>query len=191
MIKRYSLPFVVASFLFLLSGCFAAFFAAGASAGGLVVSDQRDWQTRRDDSYIDDRLDINIVKDPQFKNSHIEPVSFARVVLLVGETPDPALKASAEKIAQSTPYVTKVYNELAVQKPVSFSQKSKDTWITSAVKSSLLVKSGLRSGSIKVITENNVVYLMGLVTRKQADLAVEGARRVDGVQRVVKVFEYQ
>lgn len=178
-----------ASLMMLLSGCFAAFMA-GASAGGLIVSDQRDFKTREDDSYIQHRLDINIVQDPQFKDSHIEPSAFSHVVLLVGETPIASLKVTAEKIAQSTPSVTKVYNEITIQPPVSFSQKSKDTWLTSAVKSALLVKPGLRSGSIKVITENNTVYLMGLVSKQQAELAVDAARRVDGVKNVVKVFEY-
>jgi osmotically-inducible protein OsmY len=175
---------------FLLSGCILGFFAVGASAGGLIVSDQRDMSTRSEDRYIQHRLDVNIVQDPQFKESHIEPSSFDRVVLLVGETPVASLKVTAEKIAQSTPNVTKVYNEITIREPVSFSQKSKDTWITSEVKSVLLVKPGLRSGSVKVITEDSVVYLMGLVTKTQADLAVDAARRVSGVKSVVKVFEY-
>lgn len=184
-------PALIITFLSttLLSGCIAAFFA-GASAGGLVVSDQRDWSTRSDDSYIQHRLDLNIVQDPQFKDSNISVSSFGLVVLLIGETPVASLKVTAEKIAQSTPHVKQVYNEITVGKPISFKQKSKDTWITSEVKSALLVKSGLRSGSIKVITEDNVVYLMGVVSQQQAALAVDAARRVDGVKRVVKVFVY-
>lgn len=187
-LKKYS-RFLISLCILLSSGCFAAF-VAGASAGGLVVSDQRDFQTRSDDSYINHRLDLNIIQDPQFKDSHIEVSSFGRVVLLVGETPVASLKVTAEKIAQSTPGVKKVYNEITIENPESFSQKSKDTWITSSVKSALLVKSGLRSGSIKVITENGVVYLMGVVSKQQADLAVDAARRVDGVKSVVKVFDY-
>ena len=189
MVKRYTLNIVAILIFMMLSGCVAAFFA-GASAGGIIISDRRDWKTRQEDSYINHRLDINIVQDPQFKGSHIDPISFSRVVLLVGETPIASLKVTAEKIAKSTPNVTKVYNEIAIQEPVSFSQKSEDTWITSEVKSVLLVKSGLRSGSIKVITENNVVYLMGVLTREQAEMAVESTRRIDGVKQVVKVFEY-
>lgn len=188
-IKKYYTPVCLILLLGLLSSCVAAF-VAGASAGGLIVSDQRDWTARKNDSYIEHRLDLNIVQDPQFKTSHMDVSSFNGVVLLVGETPVASLKVQAEKIAQSTPDVTKVYNEISVQAPVSFSQTSKDVWITSEVKSVLLVKPGLRSGSIKVLTENSVVYLMGLVTKQQADLAVDAARRVDGVQRVVKVFEY-
>jgi osmotically-inducible protein OsmY len=174
----------------LLSGCVAAAFMAGTSAGGLVVSDQRDWKTRNEDSYIEHRLDVNIIQDPEFKTSNLDLSVFDGVVLLVGQTSAASLKVQAEKIAQSTPNVKKVYNEITVGPSISFGQKSQDVWLTSAVKSALLVKSGLRSGSIKVITENNTVYLMGLVTKEQADLAVDGARRVDGVRSVVKVFEY-
>lgn len=181
------------AFLFpitLLSGCVAAAFVAGTSAGGLIVSDQRDWKTRSEDSYIEHRLDLNIIQDPQFKTSNLDLSTFDCVVLLVGQTPVASLKVQAEKIAQSTPNVKKVYNEITVGPSISFGQKSEDVWITSAVKSALLVKPGLRSGSIKVLTENSTVYLMGLVTKEQADLAVDAARRVDGVRNVVKVFEY-
>ena len=187
--KKYYLQIIAILSALVLTGCVAAF-VAGASAGGLIVSDQRNFAAREDDSYIRHRLELNIIQDPQFKESHIELSSFNREVLLVGETPDASLKIMAEKIAQSTPDVTKVYNEITIQQPISFGQRSQDVWITSAVKSVLLVKPGLRSGSIKVITENNTVFLMGLVTEAQAKLAVEATRRVDGVQRVVKVFEY-
>lgn len=182
-------PIFIVLPLLLLTGCIAAFMA-GASAGGLIVSDQRNLQERTDDSYITRRLDLNIVQDPEFKSCHIEPSAFNGIVLLVGEAPIASLKVSAEKIAQATPHVRKVYDELTVQPPVSFKQESKDTWITSAVKSAMLIKPKLRSGSIKVITENSTVFLMGLVTKEQANLAVDVARRVDGVKRVVKVFEY-
>lgn len=186
----YKLWFVFLFPITLLSGCVAAAFVAGTSAGGLIVSDQRDWKTRSEDSYIEHRLDLNIIQDPQFKTSNLDLSTFDCVVLLVGQTPAASLKVQAEKIAQSTPNVKKVYNEITVGPSISFGQKSEDVWITSAVKSALLVKPGLRSGSIKVLTENSTVYLMGLVTKEQADLAVDAARRVDGVRNVVKVFEY-
>ncbi len=187
---NYKLYFIIFLPVLLLSGCVAAAFMAGTSAGGLVVSDQRDWKTRSEDSYIEHRLDLNIIQDPEFKTSNLDLSSFDCVVLLVGQTPSATLKVSAEKIAQSTPNVKKVYNEITVGPSISFGQKSEDVWLTSAVKSALLVKSGLRSGSIKVLTENSTVYLMGLVTKEQADLAVDAARRVSGVRSVVKVFEY-
>ncbi len=176
--------------LIFLSGCVAAAFVAGTSAGGLIVSDQRDWKTRSEDSYIEHRLDLNIIQDPQFKGSNLDLSSFDCVVLLVGQTQVASLKVLAEKIAQSTPNVKKVYNEITIGPNISFGQKSEDVYLTSAVKSALLVKSGLRSGSIKVLTENSVVYLMGLVSKDQAALAVDAARRVNGVHSVVKVFEY-
>jgi len=188
LIKQYRLGIIVLSFI-LLSGCVAAFMA-GAAAGGLVVSDQRDAQTISDDSFIRHRIEVRVVKDPAFKNSHIIISSFNRIVLLAGETPAASLKVTAEKIAQSTPDVKRVYNEITIEPPVSLAVQSKDTWITSAVKTEMLAKPGLHSGSIKVITENGTVFLMGLVSRSQAEMAVDVARRVDGVRRVVKVFEY-
>ena len=189
-LTNHRLFFIISLPILLLSGCVAAAFVAGGSLGGLVVSDQRDWKTRSEDSYIEHRLDVNIIQDPQFKTSNLDLSTFDCVVLLVGQTPAASLKVLAEKIAQSTPNVKKIYNEITVGPNISFGQKSQDVWITSAVKSALLVKPGLRSGSVKVLTENSTVYLMGLVTKEQAELAVDGARRVDGVRGVVKVFEY-
>ncbi|MEC8224892.1 MAG: BON domain-containing protein, partial [Pseudomonadota bacterium] len=43
---------------------------------------------------------------------------------------------------------------------------------------------------IKVVTENGEVFLMGLVSDSEANLAVDVARNVSGVERVIKVFEY-
>ena len=94
------------------------------------------------------------------------------------------------KIAQKTPNVRRVYDEVAVSMPISISQQSKDMIITGEVRSKILTKKGLESGSIRIVTENGVVYLMGIVTAAQGNLAVEVARQVSGVQKVVKVFQY-
>lgn len=174
---------------FLLTGCVAAFLA-GAAAGGIVVSDQRDVATIKDDSFIYHRILSRIVKDPVFSESHIVISSFNRVVLLVGQTPVASLKVTAEKIAGGTPNVTRVYNEITIAPPATMKERSYDTWITTTVKAHMLAEKGLRSGSIKVVTEARTVFLMGVLTKSQADLAVEVARQVEGVERVVKVFQY-
>ena len=74
--------------------------------------------------------------------------------------------------------------------PVAFSSRVHDSWITGQVKAKMLDTENLKAPHIKVVTENSVVYLMGLVSRAQADLATDAARHVSGVQRVVRMFEY-
>jgi osmotically-inducible protein OsmY len=85
--------------------------------------------------------------------------------------------------------VSRVYNEITVEAPTSSWQRSHDAWITTKIKTEMLAKPGLHSTQIKVITENDVVYLMGVLSERQATIAINVARQVDGVIKVVKVFE--
>ncbi|MCE3046304.1 BON domain-containing protein [Legionella sp. 16cNR16C] len=172
----------------LLSGCVAAV-VAGAAAGAIVY-DRRSLSMLESDARIYHLVHKEIVTDPQFADSRISVVSFNQIVLLVGQTPTASLRVMAEKIAQRTPHVRRVYDEITLGHPLSMSQQTRDSWMTSQVRSRMLTRKNLESGSIRVVTENAVVYLMGIVTQEQGDLAVEVARQVPGVQKVVKVFQY-
>lgn len=173
---------------FLLTGCVAAF-VIGTTVG-LVVYDHRNLSTLQSDARIFHVINKTIVKDPRFQGSRIQVSSFNEVVLLVGQTPSAFLKQTAEQIAQETTEVKRVYNEITVRSPLSYQEQAKDSWITSQVRSLFLAQKGLKSGSIRIVTENGTVYLMGLVTHKQADIAVDVARQINGVLKVVKVFQY-
>lgn len=172
----------------LLTSCVAAV-VAGAAAG-LVVYDRRSVTVMESDARIFHLVHTQIVTDPRFHNSRIVVVSFNQVVLLIGQTPAASLRVMAEKIAQKTPNVRRVYDEVSIANPIPLTKRTKDTWITSQVRSKMLTKKGLESGSIRVVTENSVVYLMGIATKEQANLAVDVARQINGVQKVVKVFQY-
>ena len=111
-------------------------------------------------------------------------------MLLVGQTPAASLRVLAEKTARSASGVKRVYDEVTIGHPIPLTQRTKDSWITSQVRSNMLTKKGLESGSIRVVTENGAVYLMGIVTAEQGSLAVDVARRVTGVNKVVKIFQY-
>jgi osmotically-inducible protein OsmY len=87
--------------------------------------------------------------------------------------------------------VKRVYNQLEVHSSLSLVQQSNDTLVTSKVKSMMLATKKLHSTQIKVVTENKVVYLMGIVTRVQASLAASTASHITGVSKVVEVFEYE
>ncbi len=172
----------------LLTGCVAA--VVVGAAGGLVVYDRRSVSMLEKDARIFHVVHTAIVTDRRFRDSRIVVSSFNEVVLLAGQTPVASLRVLAEKIAQKTPNVRRVYNEITVDYPLSLTQQSKDTWITSQVRSNMLTQKGLESGSIRVITESAVVYLLGVVTPEQADLVVNTTRHVNGVRKVVKVFQY-
>ncbi|KTD66365.1 BON domain-containing protein [Legionella spiritensis] len=184
---KYRSLFILLSCM-LLASCVAAV-VAGAAAG-LVVYDNRSFTMLESDARIFHKIHTAIVTDPRFQESRIIVSSYNQVVLLVGQTPTASLRVLAEKIAQKTPKVRRVYDEVTIGDPIPLSQRSQDSWITSQVRSQMLTKSGLESGSIRIVTENGVVYLMGIVTSEQASLAVDVARQVNGVQKVVKVFQY-
>lgn len=171
-----------------LVGCVAV--AMVGAATSMVVYDRRSVVTIESDARIFYQIRKAIIPNPAFQNSHIIIESFNNVVLLVGETPNPSLRAMAEKIAQGTPQVRHVYDEIVIANPIPMTQRSKDSLITTEVRTKMLAKKGLGSGSIRIVTENAVVFLMGVVTHEQANLAVDVARQASGVNKVVKVFQY-
>lgn len=173
--------------MLVMSGCVAVV-VTGAAVG--MVYDKRGVVTMEADARLFHIIHTNIITNSRFSDSRILVTSFNRSILLVGQTYSQNLKLEAEKIAKNANGVQRVYNEITIGNPIPLTQRTKDSWITGQVRSSMLAKKGLESGSIRVVTENSTVYLMGIVTDQQATLAVEVARRVNGVSKVVKIFQY-
>ncbi len=174
-----------------LTGCvFVAGAAAGAAAIG-VVYDHRNIQSSVEDTKVAERVSENFATVPGLASSHIDVTAFNGTVLLAGETDSPDLRKQAGIAAQNTPGVSRVYNEITIEGNISPLTRTSDSWITTKIKGTMLATEDLKSSSIKVVTENGSVYLMGIVTRAQADIAVDIARHVSGVQRVVKIFQYR
>ncbi|MDK1023311.1 MAG: BON domain-containing protein [Gammaproteobacteria bacterium] len=144
-----------------------------------------------DDQSIENRSHANIANAaPELRKAHIVVVSFNGVVLLAGQVASNELRNLAETTVKNIRKVRLVHNEITVSGPTSMVARSNDTWLTTKVKSRLIGSKNVRANRIKVVTENGVVYLMGLVTRDEADAAVRVARKTYGVQKIVKVFEY-
>jgi osmotically-inducible protein OsmY len=171
-----------------LSGCFPVV-AGGAVAGGAMAADRRTSGIYIEDQNIEIKAAKNI-NDQLGDKIHVNVTSYNRNVLLTGEATDDASKAKAEAIAKEVANVKSVVNELAVAGISSISARSSDTYITSKVKTNMITENRFPPNYVKVITENSVVYLMGLVKHQEADAAVEVARSTGGVAKVVKVFEY-
>nr|VFK58337.1 MAG: Osmotically-inducible protein OsmY, contains BON domain [Candidatus Kentron sp. TUN]VFK65692.1 MAG: Osmotically-inducible protein OsmY, contains BON domain [Candidatus Kentron sp. TUN]VFK67217.1 MAG: Osmotically-inducible protein OsmY, contains BON domain [Candidatus Kentron sp. TUN] len=184
--------FCVFSTLFLsLSGC-GVVAIVGASAGGAaIIHDRRSTGALVDDQIIEVKARNSLRTDENlWSQSHINVTCFNNITLLSGETPNDFLRDRAAEIVKQVPVVKKVHNEIAVVAPSSALSRSSDTWITGKVKTSLIAKGEIDATRIKVVTERGIVYLMGLVTRQEADIATDIVRRVGGVQRVIKLFEY-
>lgn len=123
---------------------------------------------------------------------HVNASSYNRKVLVTGEVPENDIKFDITRIVGTVQNVTDIYNELTVGFQSSLSSRSNDTLITSNVILRLRNNSNesFRSDRVKVVTEKNIVYLMGLVTHAEADIAVDVARTSSGVSKVVPYFEY-
>lgn len=173
-----------------LTGCIPAALVVGATAGGAIIYDQRNIKTVIQDRNSTQSTQNRINTDPYLKKAHIGVATFNHIMLLVGQAPTPGMRQRANQIALQAKNVQRVYNEIVIAKPISFARRSKDTLVTSAVKAAMLFEKGLHSTEIKAVTENGVVYLMGVISRTQAQLATNVVRRVDGVKKVVKVFQY-
>lgn len=152
----------------------------------------RTFGSKIDDSLIETKAAVNIAKaSPDLdQNSHIVVTSYNGIVLLAGQTPRADLKALAEKEASGVQRVKKVNNELQVMQPSSLLARNNDAWLTTKIKSQMLTDSAIPGSRIKVVTENGIVYLLGLVTQQEATRATNLVQGVSGVQKIVKLFEY-
>jgi osmotically-inducible protein OsmY len=159
------------------------------------IEDDRGTRTigsKIDDSLIETKVAVNVAKaNPDLdKGSHIVVSSYNGVVLLAGQTPRADLKSLAEQTAGQVQRVKKVHNELQVMQPSSILARNNDAWLTTKIKTSMLGDANVPGSRIKVITENGIVYLLGLVTQNEANAATNVVQGVSGVQKIVKLFEY-
>jgi len=182
--------FVVILTLLTLQACIPAAFVAGAAAG-TVVYDHRNAKTIIDDRDITFSLQHRLDSHKELLNhAHVSVTSFNRIALLVGQASTAELRREAETIVKANSKVKMLYNEVTVENPISDWARANDTWITTKIKTVLAATPGLNSSTLKVVTENKVVYLMGLTTHSQADLATDKTRTVAGINKVVNLFEY-
>lgn len=184
--------FIILITSIMLSGC-AGVMVGSAATGAAVVHDRRSvgtvidnhglaWEIRQA-IYTDNDLDAG---------SHINVTVYNNTILLSGEVPTRDLKLRAKTIATKAAEGHRIFNELAIGTPTTLLSRSKDSYITSKVKAAML---GINLPDfdltrVTVTTEAGVVFLMGLVTKNEADITTNRARKVSGVKKVVRLFEY-
>ena len=171
------------------SGCIPVLVGGAAAGGAVVAADRRPGDVQLSDERIEHDVSNGIdkaIKD----NGSVGVTAFNRQVLLTGEVTTEELKQKAEQIAAGESDVKAVFNELEVIPPTSFTSKSNDAYLTSAVKARFVSEGKFNALHVRVVTEDGVVYLMGVVTHSEADDATQIARYTSGVKRVVRLFEY-
>jgi osmotically-inducible protein OsmY len=171
-----------------LHGC-AAVVVGGAATGAAVATDRRTAGVFVGDQEIELRAMSRLREALPQKTGSIAVTSYNRQVLLTGQVPDETTRARAAEVVKSVPDVRTVFNELSISGVTSLTSTANDTGLTASVKTRLLRNESVPGTQIKVKTEAGVVYLMGLVTRAEADVATEIARTTSGVTKVVTLFE--
>jgi osmotically-inducible protein OsmY len=170
-----------------LSGCIGLL-ATGAAVGAVSAADRRSTGSQADDQGIEIKALLRI-KDVVANPGGINVTSYNRRALLTGQVLDVQSKVKAGEAVAAIDGVRQVHNELIVSGRADFRSNAADTLTTTKVKAALLETKTIPSWTIKVNTEQGIVYLMGLVTAEEAAKAAQTASFVGGVQKVVTVFE--
>ncbi|WP_298210520.1 BON domain-containing protein [Acidovorax sp.] len=170
-----------------LSAC-APLIVGGAVVGGVMAVDRRTAGTQVEDEGIELRA-VNRIREVLGDRGHVNVTSYNRQALLTGEVPNAQDRQAVEQIVSQVENTRSVVNDLAVMPASSLSQRSNDTFITGKVRASLVDAQDISANSFKVVTERNIVYLMGRVSQREANRATEITRGVSGVSKVVRVFE--
>lgn len=172
------------------AGCVAPVLVAGAAAGAAMATDKRTTGAVLDDQSIELKAGGEINADDTLKDAHISITSYNRIVLLTGQVPAQELRDRVIAHVNTVDKVRTIHDELTIGPSISMKQRGIDSLTTAKVKSRLLGEQGLPSVHVKVVTENNVVYLMGIARRNDAQYIARIVQQVDGVVRVVLVIEY-
>lgn len=191
LIKKSISALAFGATLLLLQGCITTAVVTGAAVASKVATDPRSTGTQVDDEILEEKVAYNLNNDAQLKEeARINVVVYNGKVLLIGQVPNFTAAETARNIAAGVDGVKEVVNEIRTGNIINASQIAMDSWITTTIKSKLLLNSEVKTTEVKVITEDGEVFLLGKLSQSQADAAAEVARNVRGVKKVVKVINY-
>jgi osmotically-inducible protein OsmY len=186
-VPRFLQKILIFSSIFLLTGCSGV---GVITSGAQAVYDRYDFQNNLNNDEIGLQINQRISSDHHFNQSHIEVSCFNYQVLLVGTTTSEKLRHKAAKIAAYTHDVRHVYNFIRIASQDSGSGTMEDDWITTKIRAKIIKDAKVNPNQIKVVTDHQTVYLMGLLTPKEADIAIDTAQHTQGVKAVYDMFEY-
>lgn len=171
----------------MLTGC-APLLIGGAMVGGTMIAlDRRTSGTQVEDQAIEIKA-MARVRELALP-AHVNVTSYNRMTLITGEVPREADRAAVEQLVSRVDQVRSVVNELAVMEPSTVGSRTQDSILSGKVKAAFVDAQDLQAQAAKVVTERSVVYLLGRVTEREAKRFAGVARSVDGVKKVVRVFE--
>ncbi len=171
-----------------LSACAPLVVGTAVGSGVLVATDRRTSGIQLEDQGIELRAAARLRE--QFGDRvRVSVTSYNRRVLLTGEVPSEADRATASRLVAGVENVREIIDELGVMSSPSLTARSADGLVTARVKAAMVDARDLQANVFKVVTERGTTYLMGRVTQREAERATDVTRSIPGVQRVVRVFE--
>ena len=182
--SKFMIIFIVAT---QLSAC-GIFAVGGVVAGASIMADRRTPGVQAIDKGIE--LEANAALSKKFGDSaHINVNSFNQKVLLTGEAKDANVKTEAGDYVKAMKNARSVFNELMIGPNSSYTARANDAYLESKIKTQMIFTEKLPSNSISIIAEGSSIYLMGILTQNEADLAKKIASNTNGVKDVYVYFD--
>lgn len=172
-----------------LQGC-AVFVVGAGAAAAKVANDRRTVGTQLDDQNAEGKVSFRWAENERLKDdANIEIDIYNGVALLTGQAPDQQLISQAEEQVRQVDYVRKIHNQIRIAQPIGASGQAYDIWLANKVRAKLLANEDVPALQVRVVVQNSEVFLMGRLNNQEATYAVDIARNIDGVKRVVRAFE--
>ncbi|OCG00450.1 division/outer membrane stress-associated lipid-binding lipoprotein [Gilliamella sp. wkB112] len=188
--KKIALAAMLMSSILMLQGCVAAVIGAGAGATAKVATDPRTAGTQVDDTTLNSRISLHLKDNgTSFIGSRISVSTYDGNALLVGQANSEQIE-KAESLTREVDGVKKVFNQIRIGEPVGAGTITNDAWITTKVKSQLILDSQTKARNIKVVTEDREVFLIGIVTPEEGKIAANIASKVKGVKKVITLYTF-
>ena len=179
--------FLIANTL-LLTGCITTSTIGTAIS---VSNDRRTGGEVLDDKILMFKLFNLAGNDKSLNDSHLNFMVYNQSVLVTGEVPNQSLSSLViQKIQQQGYRIDQTFNELTIGPNTGLLNRAKDTAITLQIEALFLDQEVFHPTHVRVMTENQTVYLMGAVTQREADKAVSIIASAKGVKKIVKYFTY-
>ena len=176
-------------FFWVLQGCYFPIVATGVVATAVAVTDRRTAGIILEDETIELKAMNELSKTFKDEQISVAVTSFNRAALLTGWVPKKNISQEVASTIANIENVREIINELNIGPKATRKMFARDSLLTAKIKASFIDEENLNANVVKVKTENGIVFLMGVVTQREADLAADIASRVRGTKRVVKVFE--
>jgi osmotically-inducible protein OsmY len=175
-----------------LGGCVVAAVGVGGALGGAIVAtDRRSMGIQLEDAQIEHRVNSALADRFARESVRIDVTSYNQKVLLAGQVPSEKDRADAEALANASLNVHQIVNELTIGSLAGLGNQTDDFLLAGKVRSALLDVPGLGANVVKVTCTDGSIYLFGEVNPAEADLAKRATSHINGVKRVVALFDLQ